>query len=261
MKDQKHARRGLSVRVILWVLAAFTVVTMLAVSGIYAKYVYDSERYGMVTSPNFYFESDLLKKEGAEYILNAGTDAVTFTLTNSADALRYSDEEIAFTVTATAGTLSTASGTLASGGNHSVTVTLSNLEDGATYTVTAIGTAGFQEKLSATFTVEKDEQTVYMHADTSDPAFVVLTVWTRDLEGNITVTVPAGLIPDNTDPVLRDLTTKNENQDFTYSNLGKYSSVSFRFFVGTWDKNTAFIVKLTEKNGTQRFAKVESVLN
>lgn len=239
-------------RTLLVSLAAAVVLTACAVGGIYAKYVYDRDRFGLVATPNFYFQSDLLSADGAEYKLNSGTKAITFTLTNSADDLRFSDEEISYTVTSDGGSLSVGAGTLEKGEKRTVTVTLTGLEDGKTYTVTAVGTAGFEETLTATFTVQSDAHAVYMHTDTSNPAFVVLTVWTKDLAGTVTVTIPEGLIPDNTDPNMRDLTTGEESFAFT---LDKYSSASYRFFVGTWDKTTPFGVTL---NGEP--AKVESQL-
>ena len=239
-------------RVLLMSLAVAAILTTLAVGGIYAKYVHNGNRFGLVGTPSFYFQSDLLMASGARYTLNSGTKSVTFTLTNSADDLRFSDEDISYTVTSDGGSLSVTEGSLTKAKKSEVTVTLSGLEDGKTYTVTAVGVAGFEETLTATFTVESDAHAVYMHTDTSNPAFVVLTVWTKDLAGTVTVTIPEGLIPDNTDPSMRDFTTETRTLSFE---LIAYSSVSYRFFVGTWDKTTQFGVML---NGEP--AKVETQL-
>ena len=255
MKQIKKLCGIFSKRTLLTSLAAAVVLTACAVGGIYAKYVYDRDRFGLVATPNFYFQSDLLSADGAEYTLNSGTKAITFTLTNSADDLRFSDEEISYTITSDGGSLSVIEGVLTRGEKSTVTVTLSGLEDGETYAVTAVGVAGFEETLTATFTVQSDAHAVYMHTDTSNPAFVVLTVWTKDLSGTVTVTIPEGLIPDNTDPRMATFTT--ETRSFTFT-LGEYSSASYRFFVGTWNKTTPFGVTLGD--GTETHTALESVL-
>lgn len=257
MKQIKKLCGIFSKRTLLTSLAAAVVLTACAVGGIYAKYVYDRDRFGLVGTPSFYFQSDLLMAGGARYTLNSGTKSVTFTLTNSADDLRFSDEDISYTVTSDGGSLSVMEGTLTKKIKSEDTVTLSGLEDGKTYTVKAIGKAGFEETLTATFTVQSDAHAVYMHTDTSNPTFVVLTVWTKDLSGTVTVTIPEGLIPDNTDPSMEKFTTETRQFQFR---LEKYSSVSYRFFVGRWDKTTQFGVTLKNDGTETHTAVVESVL-
>ena len=260
MKGIKNFFAARGKRMLLIALAVAVLLTTLAVSGIYAKYTYQKSSYGTVVAPNFYFESDLLTENGAKYTLNAGTGEITFTMTNSADDLRFSDSDVTYTVTSSDGTLSITGGTFNKGGKRTVTVTLSDLENGKSYTVEAVGKAGFQKTLSATFTVESEPKTLHMHTqlDSTKQAYVVLTVWTKDLAGTVTVTLPQGLIPDNTDPKMSGFTTATTS--FTFD-LVKHSSISYRFFIGTWDKTTPFGVTLDDGTNPEPYqAKVESTL-
>ena len=254
MREMRNIKRIKSIcsvfgkRTLLLSLVAAVLLTTAVVSGIYAKYVYGGKEFGTVSAPSFYFQSDLLaaEDESGAYVLNSGTDRISFTLTNSADALRHSDHDISYsyTIKSEGVLLKSGSGTLEKGRQSIVTVELTDLEDGKTYDVEAVGTAGFAQVLRASFTVLSDDKDVYMNtAIDQSGAFVVLTVWTTALDGDVTVTVPEGLIPDNTDPKMADLTIDTRSISFS---LGQYSSLSFRFFVGDWDKATPFGVTLDD---------------
>lgn len=248
MKRFKKRYGKLGKRIALLVLSASVLITSLVLVGIYAKYVYNRDTLSLVEADAFYFESDLLKQGGASYILNAGTKEISFTVTNKADALRFSEMDISYTVSVVSGecsfsdveTVKEVSGTLAKGKDSTVTFRLYGLVDGGTYTVKAYGTGGFEKELTATFTVTEDPQKIYMHTQIMDDTAVLLTVWTKNLAGDVTIDVPEGLIPDNTYPQMGALKT---GDDITVE-LSYYSSVSYRFFVGDWDKTTAFEVTL-----------------
>ena len=217
----------------------------------YAKYVFNRSRSDVVKVKEFYFTSDLLGKttENKAYTLNPGKNSFSFQLRNSADALRVSTADIKYTVTvqkpgegeelvsatevnATVdSSLETKNadgltGNLFVSGTNAVshTITLSNLELGKTYTVKVVGEAGFRETLTATFTTKAEEQVLFKHLDASDPHFVVLTVWTKDIKGNVTIDYPEGLIPDNTQ--MPDAETDGDYTDI----FGKYASQTYRFF-------------------------------
>lgn len=227
------------------ILPALLVLLLLAaaLSGVSAKYFKDIGGTGaLVRAKEFYFSSDLLMETGAQYDLNPGTTSITFELRNHDDQLRYSEEAVTYTVTG--GTVDPASGTLPGGQISTATVTLSNLEDGNTYTVTATGQSGYEKTLRATFTVRAQEEAAYKYLE-SDPsgAFVLLTVWTKNVQGDVTIRFPAGLIPDATDPALS--TTLNykeghysgndgeEDQPYSIGTLDPYSSHTYRFFLET----------------------------
>lgn len=202
---------------------------------LYAKYVQGEKKNIVASSPNFYFDSDYLTKTNAEYTLNADTESVTFRLRNYADSLRYSDDEIAFSVTVECLTvpapdvpavLSLSHGSIPAGSPNEVAITLSGLKSGYTYRVVAVGDAGFRETLGAVFTVHDTDKCLYKHLAVYDE-YVILTVWTRDLEGRADIAFPADLIPDNTWPQMATASTASGEFSVDYS---KYTSYNFRFF-------------------------------
>ena len=225
-------------------------VAAFAAGSVYGRYAHRESGVGAVTAKNFYFSSDYLTNEGAVYALNAGTDgtaSVTFSVRNWEDALRISDHDIKFLVTVTE------EGSQISAKEHTLTavtepltavkqsITLSELQPGKNYTVTVttqpIDGKGYSETLSATFTVLPLKSNVFMHLDTSDPAVVVLTVWAENVVGSAVVSVPAGLIPDGTDPVQQSIDnySAGEYTAFAVTDTGSfaapYSSRTYRFFV------------------------------
>lgn len=217
----------------------FLVIALLSLSlitgtALYARYVYGRQQSAVVSAPNFYFESDTLTPNGKVYYLNPNVTSLSFTLQNFADELRQSDDTIQYTVSVTSSTnptspatLSTTSGTLTGGVQSDISVTLAGLQSGHTYTVTANGDAGFVKTLKATFVVLAKEAKLYQHTDAdSNDAYILFTVWTENLEGNVTVTFPAGLIPDNTWPDMEDILTADG--EFTHV-FEAYSSRVYRF--------------------------------
>lgn len=209
--------------------------TSLIISGaLFARYVHSNRSDIVAGSPNFYFESDYLTPTTSTYYLKSDTQSISFVLTNHADAFRFSDDDIAFTLTLTcltdpsdtSATLSQSTGSIAKGAPNEVVITLSGLKSGYSYQITAEGSAGFRKTLSAVFAVQSTEAVLYKYLESADE-YVILTVWTRDLEGSVNVTFPAGLIPDNTWPGMAAI--KNTPKTFSAS-YGKYTSYNYRFF-------------------------------
>ena len=174
-------------------------------------------------------------------MLNSNATSISFTLGNNIDDIRFAEDDINYTVTISGGAMEGASegtltGTLKTGAVSIDTLTLSNLERGKTYTVTAIGKAGYEKTLSATFTVSGDEENVYKHL-ADHGAYYLLTVWTENVSGNaMNITFPDGLVPDNTDDVMKnvknlksDVYEKDSFIDST-SFTSAYSSHQYRFF-------------------------------
>ena len=231
----------------VYAIVAIVLLSALAVGGIFAKYVKALQNDGQVTSPAFYFTSDELSQTPVTYVLNPTSENSTsfsFTVRNHADQLRYADKEITYRVSVTPsegvkiklGEMETSEGTLSGGRLSSERVTLSGLQNGVTYTVSVTGEAGFQTTLSATVTVKPSEAEIYRQVDDSDLNYVLLTVWTKDLSGDVSVSFPEGLIPDTTDPVMSAV---NNYQDGAYkadrfidtaSFQKTYSSHVYRFF-------------------------------
>lgn len=224
--------------------------------GVYAKYVKNNDASGAVKAKAFYFESDLLTDETPEYTVTADTTEILFSVENYLDALRFTEDDIEYTVNVTwesdaDGCELELSGGSDSDGSASVVVselpggvisqhmvTLRDLEPGAAYKVTVNGVAGYKADLSAVFKVASDKTGVYKHVTGLSDASpeVILTVWTENASGDVKLTFDSkGLIPDNTAPELATLNNLNGStyDPFTGHNagsLGVYSSQTYRFF-------------------------------
>ena len=221
-----------------------------------ARYVYGRQQSALITAPQFYFESDTLTTTGKTYYLNPNVTELTFSLQNFADELRQSDDDIHYTVTVESTTapaspalLSPASGTLTGKAQQQVEVTLSNLQSGHTYVVTARGDAGFVQILRATFTVLPKEPALYQYTDAGNEAYVLLTVWTENLSGNVTVDFPEGLIPDNSWPDMAGiLTSAGEfTQSFATDSSRVYRFIKTEAYTGQAFAVTCGSITATEK--------------
>ena len=256
------------------VLSVLFVVLALAAGVTYARYAMGKQGKGVLSSPEFYFSSDLLFQSPETYTLNQGqhgTTSFTFQVRNYVDALRINKNDIKVTVTVTStndGALegvcingtetAQATLTLTDGNSANVlkateTVTVSGLKNGETYTIKATGNAGFEQTVSATVNVKPDESGVFMHVQNEDDYYVLLTVWTKNTSGTVSIEYPEGLIPDATDPVMA---TGVDFGSKTFSDASNfvlpYSSHVYRFFKqkpGS-DAVGSFTVKLGETTAT-----------
>ena len=223
--------------VYLWIL--ILIILAAGTCGVAAKYIQASEQKIISQAKEFYFTSDLLTEEGANYTLNPGTTQVRFTLMNHIDELRYSDDLILYNVYVNDVVL-VENGRL----NQNDDEIVFAVENGKTYHVRAEGIAGYRKTISATFTVMTEPDGFYKSLDASNEYFVLLTVWTEAVSGNVTIDFPAGLIPDATDEKLTNVV----NYEDSYYEAGRtnpvelqtYSSLVYRFFKD--DLSTAYTV-------------------
>lgn len=215
------------------------VLILLASGGIgttVAKYIQSTGGKIMMKAPEFYFTSDLLTEDGnVSYMLNSNTTQVQFLLRSTADELRNSDMKIGYTVSLekpqdASGYLDITEGEL-TGTEKTKTVTLRDVQPGVTYTVTAIGEAGYSQELSATFRVADKDQNVYKNLTQSPDGYLLLTVWTHNVAGTLNIRFPEGLVPDNTNPDMESVFNRDPSgaNSFT-SGFTKYSSKTYRFF-------------------------------
>ena len=220
------------------VLTLALAVTCATFSGVYAKYVKTVDGgTSTVTSEVMYFESDYLTEQGASYTITG--NSVTFHLTNYPDALRHSELDVSYTVTVEGGgALSSNQGTLSASDRSEVAITLSNLQPGKTYTVAAVGRNGYEKTLKATFTVKAEEKQVFKRVEQTE-YYVLLTVWTQNVTGDVSVTFPTDLLPDNTDPQLTGITAASGTFSDDTSFDAAYSSRTYRFFKTTNTTYTA----------------------
>lgn len=211
------------------------------ISGAYGYYFHKNSGEGYVRASNFYFDSDILVEGGKTYTLNVNTKEITFELRNYSDELRCSENDISYTIASTDGTLSKVSGTLTKNQRNKDVIKLSNLENGKMYTVTAIADGGYTKTVSATFIVRDVENNFYKNISITDP-YVILTIWTENVCGTVTVKFPAGLIPDNTCSGMEEVL--KVNGQFIIE-IDEYSSYEFRFFKDIdYDSTKEFIVTI-----------------
>ena len=257
------------------IIITVLIVLLFTVGGVFAKYIYNSGGMGLLSAKEFYFTSNLLTENTAKYVLNSQTTEISFALGNNADKLRFSQDNIKYSITVECKSGDSypeenikhadSEQVLSGGSVDTTSITLKGLTMGETYTVTATGKAGYKQTLKAEFTVSDKEENVHMHLDTSNDAFVLLTVWTHNMTGLLTVITPAGLIPDNTDPILRKVYNYSgteygavqftDNTNFTEA----YSSYTYRFFISedkSYDINKDFNVFI-KKNDIEYPAKAE----
>ena len=219
----------------------------------YAIYVRSTGFNGVVSSNKFYFESDLLDESNPTYELNSETTEVTFNVRNYLDSYRISEVDIVVTVTASGGTLNKTDITLTKNSECTEVITLSNLIPGNTYEVSVKGSAGYEKELKAKFFVRSTDAGIYKYVDESNPAYILLTVWSTDKSGDVVISFNgADIVPDKTWSTLIDfdlsLTTINLHVE-------EYTSHVYRFFI----KSTSDLSKLSVKqNGTELDEKIPS---
>lgn len=264
----KYTEKKHHSRLLIYTLVALAFFLALLAGGTYAKYAMGERTDGYISSPNFYFTSDLLKETAVEYTLNPGIDGKTemsFQVHNFADDLRISDKTIDFNVTVSPAdgvTVqvegdSTMTGSLAAGSaGTTAKVTVSGLKNGQTYDVSVTGKAGFVITLGAKVIVRPDEKQIFKHIDNNDDSYVLLTVWTQDISGTVEIGIPDGLIPDNTDSAMQGVVnfvdgtyTARTFTDAT-SFARTYSSHVYRFFKTSDYQAEDFTVTLNGKEAT-----------
>lgn len=222
--------------------AAFAVCLALLiflVGAVIGRYQRQLSSDNSVKAKEFYFTSNFL--DGSTHTLAPGSTEVTFTLGNHADDLRFSEVAIEYTVTVDNGATvknNTGSGTLATGDVQDAAVTISDLQDGQTYTVTATGkavtatgTVGYSKTLTATINVADNLAHIYYHQDISEE-YILLTVWNEgEQAGNVTINYTG--IPDNTNPNMTDWNTGGETAQEETVSIEPHESKVFRFFNAT----------------------------
>lgn len=219
---------------IIYAVIVLTIMTTVLAGGALAKYIKDNTyAKNVLAAKEFYFTSNMLTEDGETYVISPdsyGNASVTFTLGNNADELRFAEDDVAYTVVASGGTLSADSGILESGRMTVDSIRLSGMTKGQTYTVTATGNAGYEKTLSATFTVAGDDAGVYKSV-VQNNHYVLLTVWTGNIKGDAVIVFPSGLIPDNTDTAMRTAMTNDRSVTDTVNFKKGYSSHAYRFFI------------------------------
>ncbi len=218
-------------------LAGSLVLLAILIGTAIGRYQHQFYSEGSARAKEFYFTSDFL--DGNTHTLGPGSTEVTFSLGNHADELRFSEVDITYEVTVTPMEGTSAADLkveyinsdkkLLCTGVQDHDVTIKGLVPGK-YTVTATGTGGYQQTLTAVIEVLSQESVVYKYLDTTNSEYVLLTVWAQGYTGDVTITPPTGMIPDNTDLVMRNAKTGTAFTDGTSFKGDAYSSHVYRFF-------------------------------
>ena len=114
----------------------------------FAKYITTQGRQSELDSDHFYFSSDYLS-EGVLPEYKIYGDSVAFEIRNYMDSFRVNDSDIAYTVSATDGTLSSEGGTLTGGTAGSDTITLTYSGDDKELIVTAPSSSPHAQDIKA----------------------------------------------------------------------------------------------------------------
>lgn len=229
MAKGKYERRRKHRSVYIWMLAL--ILTGASVWGVSAKYMQQREQEMLVQAEMFYFTSDLLTEEGAVYTINPDTTSISFTLNNFIDSFRVSEDEIQYEVYVNNEQLGGTA--VLNESKHTAKITF-DVEAGQTYGVRAVGNAGYTKTLSATFEVAEKPTGFFKHLDNSNSNYVLLTVWTEQISGEVTVSFPDGLIPDTTNSELENIKNYDNGSyiagSITGIRLEEYHSRTYRFF-------------------------------
>ena len=243
-KKKRRISRLTSTLMVIALMSALLTAAMTI--GAVAKYSHQSGGEAIVRAREFYFTSDYLMPGGKLHKLNQTTNealTVQFELRNY-EGLNVSELDIHYDIQLNSNdktaTLSANKGTISRNGKNEnkVVITLSGLKAGCSYEVIATGRNGYSKTLSAAFEVLESTENIHKNT-TKYKDYVILTIWTDAIAAeNLTVSVPAGLIPDRTNTNLR-----NVGNSFTVS-LAKYSSVAYRFFTaGGYDGSPITVTK------------------
>ena len=155
-------------QLVLYIVALASVIVAMTLGGItLAKYIANKNSDGLLTPEKFYFESNLLLKDGAEY--DVGTNSIRFDLKSYDDNLRQSEVDISYSVSITCsdGGVEIPAGINTSGtlpaGKSRIGVEYNGLPLGKTYTVTARATSPYTKSISATFTLPDENNAVLIN--------------------------------------------------------------------------------------------------
>lgn len=222
------------IKTFYFLAAVGIVLTLILIGATDASYLYKKKSSGTVKAKEFYFTSNLL--DGQPHTLAPGSTQITFTLGNHPDELRFSQTPITYTVEVDGDTPDgeNLTGTLEAGSIQNQSVTITGLVPGYTYTVTAEGDGGYHQTLTATLVIPEEEKYLYKYLNTTNSEYVELTVWAKGISGEVSITAPTSVLPNNANLVMAEAKNGAESTfTFTDANTFKdagYCSYTYRFF-------------------------------
>ncbi len=211
-------------------------------TGVIAKYIYEKKIDNPVEAKAFYFVSDLLEEPAVNgtfpaYTLRDGEQTISFRLMNHPDSLRKSEVDITYNIKVTSldgqqtyysttGSISKDADPGTGTGTGTVQITTPKLNWG-TYVVTATATAPYTQTLKARITLVKtDDDIRFTVNDSAGSPTLLLTVETDDYIGDLTIEWNNVLLPDNTDPKMKNAAA--QSAEVTFHGPGEYTFLFFK---------------------------------
>lgn len=211
----------------------------------FAKYITTQGRQSKLDSDHFYFSSDYLS-EGVLPEYKIYGDSVAFEIRNYMDSFRVNDSDIAYTVSATDGTLSSEGGTLTGGTAGSDTITLTYSGEEKEIIVTVTSSSRYVKELKAKF-IFAESVMRYEITDSAGSYYAELYIHTANEAKTVTVNWDKAelLIDETNDYVFGKL---NADKNAATVTIPAHTTVKIAFFKNDITKNYSYA--LTKFDGT-----------
>ena len=230
---------------VISVISALTL--MLGIAPALAKYTTEQGKQSEIHSDEFYFTSDYLN-EGVLPEYKIYGDSVAFEIRNYMDSFRVNDSDIAYTVSATDGTLSSEGGTLTGGtaGSDIIKLTYSGEEIEKEITVTVTSSSPYVKELKAKFVFMKPVLR-YEITDSAGSYYAELYIHTANEAKTVTVNWDKAelLIDETNDFVFGKL---NADKNSASVDIPAHTTVKIAFFKNDITKDYSYA--LTKFDGT-----------
>lgn len=225
--------------------AISALILMLGIVPSLAKYVKEHGKQSKVVSDNFYFTSDYLS-EGVLPEYKIYGDSVAFEIRNYMDSFRVNDSDIAYTVSATDGTLSSEGGALTGGTAGSDTITLTYSGEEKEIIVTVTSSSPYVKELKAKF-IFAESVMRYEITDSVGSYFAELYIHTANEAKTVTVNWDKAelLIDETNDYVFGKL---NADKNAASVDIPAHTTVKIAFFKNDITKDYSYA--LTKFDGT-----------
>ena len=234
-------------RIIAVVSVALLVLSVLCIAPALAKYTMKQGEQSEIHSDEFYFTSDYLS-EGVLPEYKIYGDSVAFEIRNYMDSFRVNDSDIAYTVSATDGTLSSEGGTLTGGtaGSDTITLTYSGEEAEKEIIVTVSSSSPYVKELKAKF-IFAESVMRYEITDSAGSYYAELYIHTANEEKTVTVNWDKAvlLIDETNDFVFGNLTAEKNSASVS---IPAHTTVKIAFFKTDITKDYSYA--LTKFDGT-----------
>lgn len=228
---------------VISVISALTL--MLGIAPALAKYTTEQGKQSEIHSDEFYFTSDYLN-EGVLPEYKIYGDSVAFEIRNYMDSFRVNDSDIAYTVSATDGTLSSEGGTLTGGTAGSDTITLTYSGEEKEIIVTVTSSSRYVKELKAKF-IFAESVMRYEITDSAGSYYAELYIHTANEAKTVTVNWDKAelLIDETNDYVFGKL---NADKNAATVTIPAHTTVKIAFFKNDITKDYSYA--LTKFDGT-----------